>query len=73
MLQKFPNLILGPILIHMLVEFETQPRTVSATTNGQRLESAPADLGNVGEEAWVRGGKKAHLGDGGSKEARLGI
>ena len=46
---------------------------MSATTNGQRLESAPADLGNVGEEARVRGGEKAHLGDGGSKEARLGI
>ena len=55
------------------MEFETQPRTASAMTKGQRLESASTDLGNVGEEARVRGGYKAHLVDGGSKEARLGI
>ena len=37
------------------------------------FESALADLGNIGEEARVKGDYKAHLGDGDSKEARLGI
>ena len=37
------------------------------------FESALADLGNISEEARVKGDYKAHLGDGDSKEARLGI
>ena len=61
------------------MDFETQPRIASATTKGQRQAISLWNLnqcrwiGQHWQEARVRGGNKAHLGDGSSKEARLGI
>ena len=60
------------------MEFETQPRT---ECNDEGATSAVGlwklnqrrRTGQRRQGGWVRGGDKAHLGNGGNKEARLGI
>ena len=48
------------------MEFETQPRTASATTKGQRLESAPADWAtwnlNRRRRTWATSARRLGLG-----------
>ena len=48
------------------MEFETQPRTASATTKGQRLESAPADWAtcnlNLRRRTWATSARRLGLG-----------